>query len=63
MKATYILTMNLGDTEIDVHGNDDQVEEIYISGTDHEISELIHALNWQSFKELFKEHLHYSRAF
>jgi hypothetical protein len=63
MKATYLLTMCIGDTDIDVHGSDDQVEEIYVSGTDHEISELIYALNPEQFKSKFKESLYYSRTY
>lgn len=60
-KAPYLLTMFLGDTELDIHGDADQIEEIYIAGTDHEISELIHALSWDKFKEQFKEVLYYSQ--
>lgn len=63
MKATYLLTMCIGDTDIDVHGNDEQIEEIYISGTDHEISELIYTLNLEEFKKKFKESFYYSRTY
>ena len=63
MKATYLLTMCLGDTEIDVHVSDDQVEEIYISGTDHEISELIYALNKTGFEKAYKEYAYYAKAY
>jgi hypothetical protein len=58
-KAKYILTMCLGDTDLDIHGSADQVEEIYISETDCEISEMIHALNWEEFISIFKENLYY----
>lgn len=63
MKATYLLTMCIGDTDIDVHGSDEQVEEIYIAGTDHEISELIYALNPEEFKKKFKKSFYYSRTY
>ena len=61
MKAPYILTMCLGDTYIDVHGDYDQIEEIYIADTDHEIYELVHSLNWDKFKDSFKENYYYSQ--
>ena len=57
MKSNYLLSMYLGDTYLDIHGSPEQVEEIYISGTDHEISEMIHSLNWGSFISKFKEAL------
>lgn len=60
-KATYLLSMTLGDTNLNIHGDADQIEEIYIAGTDHEISELIHALNWDKFKDQFNEVLYYSK--
>jgi hypothetical protein len=60
-KAPYLLSMYLGDTYLDIHGDADQIEGVYIAGTDHEISELIHALNWDKFKEQFKEVLYYSK--
>jgi hypothetical protein len=55
MKAQFLMSMYLGDTKLDIHGSVDQIEEIYIADTDHEISELIHALNWKEFKERFNE--------
>ena len=54
-KATFIVTMTLGDTDLDIHGSPNQVEEIYIHGTDVEIFELVHALNWNEFKKHFNE--------
>ena len=63
MKATYLLTMCLGDTDIDVHGSDEQVEEIYVSGTDHEISELIYALDSEKFKVCFDAALYNLRTY
>ena len=58
MKATYLLSMYLGDSCLDVHGSPDQIEEIYIHNTDIEIFELIHALNWDEFKKRFNEALY-----
>ena len=60
-KPPYLLTMTLGDTSLDIHGDADQIESVFIAGTDHEISELIHSLNWDKFKEQFKEVLYYSK--
>jgi hypothetical protein len=60
-KAKFILTMYLGDTKLDVHGSYEQIEEIYLSGTDYEISELIHSLNWDKFEDQFKEVYFYSQ--
>ena len=54
-KAQFMVTMTLGDTDLDVHGDPDQIEEIYIHGTDIEIFELIHSLNWNEFKSKFHE--------
>jgi hypothetical protein len=54
-KATYMLTMYLGDTLVDVHGCIDQIEEIYIHDTDIEIFELINALDWDVFKAMVRE--------
>jgi hypothetical protein len=54
-KAPFLLTMCLGDTYLDVHGNTEQIEEVYIHDTDIEIFELLHALNWDKFKEIFNE--------
>jgi len=41
----------IGDTQVDIHGYDNQVEEIYISNTDINITELIHELNWDKFEK------------
>lgn len=54
-KAQFMVTMTLGDTDLDIHGSPDQIEEIYIHNTDIEISELIHTLNWSEFKVKFHE--------
>jgi hypothetical protein len=54
-KAQFMVTMTLGDTDLDIHGSPDQIEEIYIHNTDIEIFELIHSLNWYEFKEKFNE--------
>jgi hypothetical protein len=54
-KAQFMVTMTLGDTDLDIHGSPDQIEEIYIHNTDIEIFELIHALNWDEFKSRFYE--------
>ena len=50
-----MVTMTLGDTDLDIHGSPDQIEEIYIHNTDIEMFELIHALNWDVFKAKFHE--------
>ena len=55
MKATYLLSMYLGDTYLDVHGDPDQIEDIYIHDTDISVFEMVHALNWVEFKKKFKE--------
>jgi hypothetical protein len=54
-KAQFMVTMTLGDTDLDIHGCLDQIEEIYIHDTDIEIFELVHALNWDEFKKRFNE--------
>jgi hypothetical protein len=63
MKAQFLMSMYLGDTELNIHGDADQIEEIYIAGTDHEVSEMIYALNQEAFKKQFKEALYYSRTY
>jgi hypothetical protein len=54
-KAQFMVTMTLGDTDLDIHGSPDQIEEIYIHNTDIEMFELIHTLNWDGFKAKFYE--------
>lgn len=63
MKEPYLLTMCIGDTDVDVHGCCEQVESVYISGTDHEISELIYSLNADKFRKKFLEALYSSRTY
>ena len=51
-KATYMGQIYIGDTLVDIHGSGrNEIEEIYIADTDIEISELIHALNYEQFKK------------
>ena len=65
MKSNYLTTMYIGDTKIDVHGsNRHYIEEIYISGTDVEISEMIHSLvGWDKFKKLADEAIYEDRKY
>jgi hypothetical protein len=50
-KSPYIGHLYVGDTMVDIHGYDGQVEEVYIANTDINITELIHELNWDKFEK------------
>ena len=51
-KAPYMGQIYLGDTLLDIHGGGrNEIEEIYIANTDIEISEMIHALDYDQFKK------------
>ena len=48
-KSPYIGCAYEGDTLLDIHGYDGYFEEIYISGTDINVTEMIHSLTTISF--------------
>lgn len=54
-KAPFMVTMCLGDTYLDVHGNTEQIEEVYIHDTDIDVTEMLHTLNWDKFETRFEE--------
>lgn len=50
-KAPFIGSSYEGDTLLDIHGYDNEFEEIYISGTDINVTEMIHSLTAKSFTQ------------
>jgi hypothetical protein len=48
-KTPYIGFVYIGDTPLDIHGYDGYFEEIYISNTDINVTEMIHSLTKISF--------------
>jgi hypothetical protein len=54
-KATFMVTMCIGDTYLDVHGDPDQIEEIYIHDTNIDVFELVYSLNSDKFRAKFHE--------
>ncbi len=54
-KAPFMTTVCVGDTYLDVHGYIEQIEEVYIHDTDIDVTEMLHALNWDKFEARFQE--------
>ena len=51
-KQPYIGWLYVGDTMVDIHGEDGQIEEVYISDTDIDVTEMIHSLGcWEQFEK------------
>jgi hypothetical protein len=50
-KSPYMGHLYVGDTRVDIHGYDGTVEEVYISDTDIDVTEMIHQLNWDVFEK------------
>lgn len=50
-KSPYLGSLYIGNTAVDIHGYDKQVEEVYIADTDIDITELINELNWDKFQK------------
>ena len=48
-KGPFIGSAYEGDTLLDIHGHDGYFEEIYIAGTDIDVTEMIHSLTNISF--------------
>ena len=48
-KGPFIGSAYEGDTLLDIHGYDGYFEEIYIAGTDINVTEMIHSLTKTSF--------------
>ena len=51
-KAPYMGWLYVGDTMVDIHGyGRGEIEEVYISDTDIDVTEMIHSLNWDKFEK------------
>ena len=50
-KAPFIGSAYAGDTLLDIHGHDGDFEEIYISKTDINITEMVHSLTSKPFEQ------------
>jgi hypothetical protein len=61
---SYVLSLYVGDTYLDVHGSVDKdepdighvggvdIEDVFIADTDTSVLEMIHSLGWDKFNDL-----------